>query len=260
MTRTLTDLSVVLPARNEAGRLGDCLASIAAAIAVYAANPGSLPVDVVIALDSCTDDSAAVIARYPGTRDVQVREGSAGRARNAAVLSARTVLGHAATRPGGMHWVAMTDADTRVPPHWLAAQVRLAEEGADVVVGTVEPDPAELDLLALGQWRSRHDLREHHPHVHGANLGFTLAAYDRVGGFPGAPLHEDVEFVRRARTLGLRVRATDLHRVTTSARRTGRSPGGFAAYLRELDSPAASTTGGSTDQGKSIQRSVRRQT
>ena len=79
----------------------------------------------------------------------------------------------------------MTDADTRVPPHWLAAQVRLAEEGADVVVGTVEPDPAELDQLALGHWRSRHDLREDHPHVHGANLGFTLAAYDRVGGFPG---------------------------------------------------------------------------
>ena len=45
VTRTLTDLSVVLPPRNEAGRLGDCRASIAAAIAVYAANPGSLPVE-----------------------------------------------------------------------------------------------------------------------------------------------------------------------------------------------------------------------
>ena len=258
MTSNLTGLSVVLPARNEAGRLGDCLTSIGAAISAYAARTGSLPVDVVIALDSCTDDSAAVIARHPGTRNVQVHEGSAGRARNAAVLSARTVGGGAPAH--GRHWVAMTDADTRVPAHWLAAQVRLAEEGADVVVGTVEPDPAELDHLALGRWRSRHDLREDHPHVHGANLGFTLAAYDRVGGFPGAPLHEDVEFVRRARTLGLRVRATDLHRVTTSARRTGRSPGGFAAYLRELDSPAASTTGGSTDQGKSIHRSVLRQT
>jgi glycosyltransferase involved in cell wall biosynthesis len=256
VTAALTGLSVVLPARNEAGRLGDCLNAIGAAITVYAATPGSLPVDVVIALDSCTDDSVAVIARHPGTRNVQVREGSAGRARNAGVLSARTVRG---TSPGRRHWVAMTDADTRVPPHWLAAQVRLAEEGADVVVGTVEPDPDEHDHLTLGHWRSRHDLREDHPHVHGANLGFTLEAYDRVGGFPGVPLHEDVEFVRRARTLGLRVRATDLHRVTTSARRTGRTPGGFAAYLRELD-PAGSTTGGSTDQGKSIQRSVRRQT
>jgi glycosyltransferase involved in cell wall biosynthesis len=186
VTRALTRLSVVLPARNEAGRLGDCLNAIGAAITVYAATPGSLPVDVVIALDSCTDDSAAVIARHPGTRNVQVREGSVGRARNAAVLTARTVLGHGAP-PGGVHWIAMTDADTRVPPHWLAAQVRLAEEGADVVVGTVEPDPAELDHLTHGTWQS----------------------------------HQD---------------------------------------LRELDSPTASTTGGSTDQGKSIQRSVLRQT
>ncbi|MET1059167.1 MAG: glycosyltransferase [Nocardioides sp.] len=259
MSRTLTGLSVVLPARNEAGRLGACLTSIRVAITTYAALPGSLPVDVVIALDSCTDESAAVVARHPGTRNVQVREGSAGRARNAGVLSARTAAARTPSR-GGLHWIAMTDADSRVPPHWLAAQVRLAEEGADVVVGTVEPDPDELDHRALGRWWSRHDLREDHSHVHGANLGFTLAAYDRVGGFPGAPLHEDVEFVRRARALGLRVRATDLHRVTTSARATGRSPGGFAAYLRELDSPGASTTGGSADHGKSIQRSVLRQT
>ena len=257
MTRVLAALSVVVPARNEAGRLGGCLTSIGEAISVYAETPGSVTVDVVIALDSCTDDSAAVIARHPGTRNVQVREGSAGRARNAGVTSARTLRG---TRPDEMHWVAMTDADTRVPPQWLAAQVRLAEEGADVVVGTVEPDPDELDRHTLGRWRSRHDLREDHPHVHGANLGFTLDAYDRVAGFPGTRLHEDVEFVRRARAVGLHVRATDLHRVTTSARRVGRTPGGFAAYLRELDSPAASTTGGSTDQGKSIQRSVLRQT
>ena len=43
MTRALTGLSVVLPARNEAGRLGDCLTSIGAAISAYAASPGSLP-------------------------------------------------------------------------------------------------------------------------------------------------------------------------------------------------------------------------
>ena len=40
MTRALTGLSVVLPARNEARRLSDCLTSISAAIAVYAASTG----------------------------------------------------------------------------------------------------------------------------------------------------------------------------------------------------------------------------
>ena len=45
-----------------------------------------------------------MIARHPGTRNVQVREGSAGRARNAAVLSARTVLGGGPRRTGCTGW------------------------------------------------------------------------------------------------------------------------------------------------------------
>ncbi len=240
--RRVTRLSVVLPARNEAGRLGGCLASISAAVAVHATTGSSVPVDVVIALDSCTDDSLAVVTRHPGIRTVQVREGSVGRARNAGVHSARRQAPDGPLPADGLHWVAMTDADTRVPPHWLSTQVRLAEEGADVVVGTVEPDPAELDGIVLDTWWSRHDLGEDHSHVHGANLGFSVATYDRVGGFPAVPLDEDVVFVRRARALGLRVRATDLHRVTTSARRSGRAPGGFAGYLRSLDSSAAAAS------------------
>ncbi len=233
-TPRLTGLSVVVPARNEAARLGGCLASIATAIEEYAATANAVPVDVVIALDSCTDDSASVVAGHPHSRGVEVLARSVGRARNAAVRSARTL----SCAGPGLHWMAMTDADSRVPRHWLTTQVALARDGVDVVVGTVEPDPVDLDLPTVRRWRSRHDLREGHGHVHGANLGFSLAAYDRVGGFPAARRQEDVAFVHRAQSLGLRVRATDLHRVTTSGRRSGRAPGGFAAYLRDLDTEA----------------------
>ena len=102
---------------------------------------------------------------------------------------ARTVLGRGSS-PGGLHWVAITDADTRVPPHWLAPQVRLAAEGADVVVGTVEPDPTNSTTSRSATGVPVTTCVRTTPHVHGANLGFTLEAYDRVGGFPGSPLHQ----------------------------------------------------------------------
>ena len=67
-----------------------------------------------------------------------------------------------------------------------------------------------------------------HEHVHGANLGFTLAAYRAVGGFPHLPVHEDVELVRALRRLG---RPVDRRR-GTGGRHLGAPDGPRAARLR----------------------------
>ena len=112
---------------------------------------------------------------------MQVLEGSAGGPARRGAERGRPRPRHRPRRTG---WPAPTP--TRPSPDWLAEHVRLADAGADVVVGTVEPDPAELDQLASASGVP-HDPRADHPHVHGANLGFTLAAYVRAGGFPGAP-------------------------------------------------------------------------
>lgn len=48
-------------------------------------------------------------------------------------------------------WIACTDADTRVPRHWLTGQLESAESGVDVVTGAMAPDrgngtgPVQLD-------------------------------------------------------------------------------------------------------------------
>jgi hypothetical protein len=157
---------------------------------------------------------------------VQVRLGVVGAVRRAGVERARL-----AAAPGSQVWVACTDADSVVPGDWLVQQLRLARRGYDLVVGTVRPDERGLEPGLLAAWTARHWFGEGHPHVHGANLGFSLAAYDLVGGFAPVATGEDVLLVEAMREAGVRWTATGRAPVVTSSRREGRAVGGFAAYL-----------------------------
>jgi hypothetical protein len=133
----------------------------------------------------------------------------------------------------GATWLATTDADSRVPPAWLARQFAYARAGADVVVGTVAVQDWSLwPPLLASTYRSVYDRTE--GHVHGANLSASAAAYRAVGGFRPLALAEDRAFVAAARAAGRRiVHALDLP-VVTSARRVARAPGGFSAFLDRL--------------------------
>lgn len=222
-------LHVVVPARDEEQHLAGTLESVLAAARVVSRG-WEVDVEVTVVLDSCTDGSADVVSRYPGVHVVPVSVGLVGAARAAGVLHAT------GSAPAGQRtWIACADADTTVPTSWLSAQLLLAQHGHDLVVGTVSPDPADLRPGVLEAWRARHQLREGHPHVHGANLGFSLAAYHRVGGFASLASGEDVDLVERLRAAGVPWRATDRTRVLTSGRHLGRAEAGFAAYLRELE-------------------------
>jgi hypothetical protein len=116
----------------------------------------------------------------------------------------------------------------------------MADAGVDLVTGTVEPDD-ELDAATRARWRVRHLLRDGHPHVHGANLGVRLTAYDAAGGFDPVEVHEDVALVERVRASGATCLATASIHVRTSGRTVGRTPGGFAGYLEDLCEPHALT-------------------
>jgi GT2 family glycosyltransferase len=223
-------VAVVVPARDEAELLPRCLDALAEARTRLLELHPQVVCRVFVALDSCHDATPAVVAARPGVTAVSVSFGQVGATRAAGV---RAAARWAREDPAEV-WVASTDADTVVPPDWLAAQVALAEAGAELVVGTVQPDPSDLTPVERELWWARHTMADGHEHVHGANLGFTLAAHDRVGGFPHLPLHEDVELVRRMRESGVVCTAPGALRVTTSGRRSNRAPGGFAAYLDEL--------------------------
>ena len=130
----------------------------------------------------------------------------------------------------GASWLACTDADSRVPLHWLSAQLACA---AEVVCGTVHVDRWEAwqtpAMRAL--YRSRYNAQDGHRHVHGANLGISAEAYRRVGGFQPLAAHEDVQLVRALEASGARIAWSAGHSVATSARRDCRAREGFGDYL-----------------------------
>lgn len=226
-------LHVVVPARDEADHLPQALDALQLAVgAVLRYAPGLL-VSVTVVLDSCRDGSAYVVAGRPWVRAVEVEHGVVGRSRAAGVDRARAA---APDVPADQVWVACTDADTVVPTQWLVRQLAMAEGGAEYYLGVVHPDTEQLDPLTRARWWERHHLVEGHTHVHGANMGFTLAAYDAVGGFAPLATGEDVELAAALGASGRTGVATADCPVLTSGRTAGRAPLGFASYLQDLES------------------------
>ena len=228
MTPAIRGVVVAIPANDEEALLPACLDSVAVAVRrLHDARPGTACV-IAVAADACTDRTAQ-LARDRGALVVELTAHRVGDSRDAAVRAGLDALG----LPPAQVWIANTDADSLVPPHWLTHQVRCAEDGVVLVQGTVEPvGPIDPDLLV--EWHARHDLREGGEQLHGANLGVLAQQWAAHGGFGPVAVHEDAGLAWRIRTDGGAFVATDRHRVRTSARVDNRVPGGFGGYLRRL--------------------------
>jgi hypothetical protein len=222
-------MAVIVPVHDEEALLAACLGAVADA----AAHLALLRPDVVCrtwaVLDSCTDDSAR-IAAASGVDVLVVDARNVGMARAAGCAAARRAF---ARLDGGELWTAHTDADSTVPVHWLAHQIEQADAGADIVIGTVRPDFRDLDAAQTREWWRRYTPGLANGHVHGANLGIRGDLLANAGGFPPLREHEDVRFVAAARQFGAVIVASDDAWVRTSGRTEGRTPGGYARYLRE---------------------------
>jgi glycosyltransferase involved in cell wall biosynthesis len=261
-------IGVVIPAHNEERELEQCLA----ALRVAAADPAlrGETVRVTVVLDSCSDGSRAIAERHAGradNRDPLRRHGGAGGnggnggnggsanlggcRGNGGVVSgasancivdiivvasrnvgAARAAGAAQLLALGARWLAFSDADTRVSPGWLAAQLAL---DVDVVCGTVavddwSPHLGDADALRRHFRRSYTDA-DGHRHIHGANLGVSASAYVRAGGFEPLACSEDVALVAALERCGARFAWSSAPRVITSARQNARASGGFGDTL-----------------------------
>ena len=217
--RTTRQVVVVVPAHNEVANLPDCIASVRVAAAAV-----PVPVLTVVVLDDC-DDGSEDLSGGHGV-DVHFHHIDArnvGTARAAGFEVARRLRDTDPQRT----WYASTDADTRVDPDWLQRQLA---SRADMVLGLVRV-PAGRVPPGLVRGYLRGVDSDDHAHVHGANLGCRAAPYWRVGGFADLATGEDVDLVDRFEAAGYTIDRDPALWVTTSARRIGRAPGGFASDL-----------------------------
>ena len=229
----LAALAVIIPVHDEEELLAGCLASVHRALD----HPDLRGVrsTVVLVLDACSDDSARIArhGRRPTDGVIEVDARNVGAARALGCEHGLTTLDRDADRV----WLATTDADTRVPPHWLTRQLALATE-ASAVAGVVRVD----DWSTHSPTTRRRFERSYrtspfrpHPHVHGANLGVRAAAYLDVGGFPALSCAEDHALWSALRAAGHPTTASRRVWVTTSARRSARATGGFADTLLDIE-------------------------
>lgn len=187
-------ISVIIPNYNGGATVGKCLE--AALSSAY----GSF--EVIVVDDCSTDDSVAVIARYPACRLVRLTaHAGAGRARNAGAAQSRGET------------LFFTDADCLLSPGALAAAAAaLTEEGHGTVLGgTYTRMPYDRGFFSIFQsvFINYAELkRPRNPDYIAAHaLVIEKEAFRAAGGFAEdfMPLLEDVEFSHRLRRRGLRL-------------------------------------------------------
>ncbi len=240
---------VAIPARDEAEEITGCLEAIAV-------QQEHLPDAVVLCLNNCTDDTAQIVRRVArGLNGIHVHVllvtlppdlAYAGVAR-------RMAMDRAAELAGIRGIVLTTDADGRVAPDWVTANLAAIANGADAVAGraVIEPVGARrvpehlhaidarecmyaalldeirslVDPDPLDPW-PRHD--EHS----GASIAVRVTAYHQAGGLPPLPIGEDRAFFEALRRIDARIRHAPGVQVTVSARIHGRAQGGMADTMR----------------------------
>lgn len=246
---------VAIPICNEAERVPACLRALGTQRGI---DPDAF--GIVAFVNGSTDGTAAVVRalapELPSAlrliEDTVVRAPNAGWARRVATEAAATWLS-CETSGRTPRVILTTDADSTVPPDWLARNVAAIDAGADAVAGTIALDSAEAALLpaalhARGALEGRYEallieiVSRLRPEAHdpwprhwtdsGASLAVTLDAYRRIGGMPELPAGEDRAFVAALRNARLKVRHDPEIRVVTSGRLVGRAVGGAADTMR----------------------------
>ncbi len=241
-------VAVAIPVRNEEALIPACIEALG--------HQSYAPVfDVVLLVNNTTDRSAEAARRAAVglplrltilEREFPLAEQTAGHARRLAMQAAAGLCG-----PGGI--LMCTDADGRVAPDWIAANLSQIRGGADAVAGRALLDPADaasipaalhdadarecayaavLDRIATLVDPDPADPWPRHTEHSGASICVTWTAWNRAGGVPAVSIGEDRAFFQALRRMDARIRHAPDACVTVSGRIAGRAAGGMADTIR----------------------------
>lgn len=177
--------SVVIPARNEAARIGECLDSIRTASRSHAGQ-----VEIIVVLNRCTD-STGVIAREHGARTINDDNRNLAKTRN---TGASHAIGDV---------LVTIDADSRMAPNMFEEIDRALNTGKYIGGGV----PIRPERLSFGIFLTGLIVLSFMPGLSAGLFWCNRADFQAVGGFNESLLvGEDVDFARRLRAYGRQCR------------------------------------------------------
>lgn len=199
-----TALWVIIPAYDEAARIGATLRALAA--------QADLDFTLVVVDNGSTDDTAPIVATFAAGAPFGVHLIS--EAERGIGFAVDTGFRYAIER--GASLLARTDADCIPCPGWIGAARAALLGGAQMAFGTVVARRDEEGLAgraafrclvvigdAFGRLRPAH--RRRHGYLTGYqmhagnNMAITAALYARVGGIPRARTQTDRDLMNRVR-------------------------------------------------------------
>ncbi|MCB1152438.1 glycosyltransferase [bacterium] len=190
-----TPYSLVIACRNGAKTLARTLASVA--------DMGRPDLEVIVADDGSTDDSAA-IAEAAGARVLRLPQRGRAAALNSGIEAA------------GGEWVLFTDSDCIVPVDWIPRYQAHFERGYDGVGGNLIPSAWTVVETAkivryVHEFEGEFVLEGDYTHfcLNGNNMAIRKAALEAVGGFDESYIHgADADLTRRLLESGYRLLRT----------------------------------------------------
>jgi dolichyl-phosphate beta-glucosyltransferase len=199
---TAIDLSVVIPAYNEAGRIGPTLDRLIASL-----DRLTLPWDILVADDGSTDDTAAIVAavaaREPRVRTLRLPHRGKGATVRDGLLAAA----------GARRFLC--DADLSMPPDQIGRFLDVLPAECDVAIGSREGPGA----VRIGEPHLRHLLGRVFntlvramvlPGIQDTQCGFKLFTAEAARAILPTTAIEgwsfDVELLASARAQGWRIR------------------------------------------------------
>jgi cellulose synthase/poly-beta-1,6-N-acetylglucosamine synthase-like glycosyltransferase len=175
-------VSVIIPARNEAGRIGKCLD----ALSKQSYPPGLT--EIIVINDFSTDETVARVTEHISKPIILNLSDYISETLNSYKKKAiETGIRHATGE-----LIVCTDADCFMGPDWIrmlvtahedknlqfiAAPVKIVSNGSALAVFQI------LDFISLQGITGAAVSKNLYPMSNGANLAYTRKAYDAVGGF-----------------------------------------------------------------------------
>lgn len=185
---TAREIAIVIPVRNDAARLRQCLAAIAA-------SARQSQVAVVVADNGSTDDSAATAAAA-GALVLPLPGRRVGELRNIAASASAAPL------------IGFVDADHVVDPEWMDAALAIFSDDTVTAAGAPYSSPPNANWVQRAYHRFRPVVTRRQPTawLGSGNLIVRREAFERVRGFDETlEACEDVDLCNRLRAAGGRL-------------------------------------------------------